>query len=99
MEGYFHVEVPHAAKSGDKAGKATAPLGPGGKVVVLNESHHNLRAATEEGFVQRVPTRGILERDVSAGRCEGSGRISVVEAYGEVEGSLPVAVIPAVQDG
>ncbi|KAL2466699.1 Uncharacterized protein Adt_42550 [Abeliophyllum distichum] len=42
MEGDLHVEVAHVPEGSNQTRKAALPLGPGGKVMMLDESRYNL---------------------------------------------------------
>lgn len=61
MEGDFHVEVPHSPKSGDDTGQATAPLGPSGAVVKLEQNQSNIGVSATNSFLERIPSGGVLE--------------------------------------
>ncbi|KAL2525912.1 Uncharacterized protein Adt_10966 [Abeliophyllum distichum] len=47
MEGDLHVEVAHASKGSNQTRKAAPPLGPGRKVMMLDESRYNLRTTVK----------------------------------------------------
>ncbi|KAL2519285.1 Uncharacterized protein Adt_15532 [Abeliophyllum distichum] len=47
MEGDLHVEVAHAPEGSNQTRKAAPPLGPGGKVMMLDENRYNLWATAK----------------------------------------------------
>ncbi|KAJ0443324.1 hypothetical protein HanIR_Chr16g0819511 [Helianthus annuus] len=51
MKRDLHVEVSHTAENGEESRKTTAPLRPGGDVVILHQNRYNLRTPAANRFL------------------------------------------------
>ena len=96
MEGDLHVEVADARDGGDNAREAAAPLGPGERLVVSGNYHGDRVLAGADGFLESRPSLFVLQRPVSAGGHKDLGGNRVSKSDGEVEGSLSIGNVAAI---